>query len=689
MPRNRSTEDEDILRLNRQLDVLGQLTRVIVRAGSREELLNAVCRVLVERGALDLARISWLDVAGAEGVPAASCGQGSDLLGPFPFAAEEPSGEHGTPSCTVRAGQPFVCNNCGSEGQPCLLPPAVAEFGFRSCSLFPLRLQGQVRGALTLCAREPQRFREREAATLLEMAGNISFALDGFEAESQRARAEETLREAYKAASDIVDRMPAGLFLYDYIAPDRLYLKSGNPEAERLTGLRITDWIGREFNEIWPAARRAGITDYFLAALRENTVFETEDLEYRDERLTGAFRIRAFPLPDNRLAVAFENITERKRVETALRDSEALMSRAEELSDMGSFIWDLASDTLTWSRGLLRLVGWEPVRAATTLRETMAQLLHPDDKHRVQDEIARMIATRRTWPIEGRIIRSDGAERLWQSVAEFILDEQGAPRRCVVIFRDVTQRQADESRLANLQSQLNHTSRLAVMGEMVAEIAHELNQPLCSIGNFANACRNLASTPSCDLNQVREWSTATATAAGRAGDIVQRLLRFARKQEQARIMIGLRQLVQDALLLIRHEAQSRRVSVEVELPEEEVTVHAHPVQIEQVLVNLLRNSIEAFPDDVSGKRHVAIHATRRADAVQISVVDNGAGLPETELHGIFEPFFTTKPQGLGLGLPISRTIITDHGGDIWGTVNPSGGLSIHFTLPLAGESHEQ
>jgi two-component system sensor kinase FixL len=257
----------------------------------------------------------------------------------------------------------------------------------------------------------------------------------------------------------------------------------------------------------------------------------------------------------------------------------------------------------------------------------------------------------------------------------------------------VSERQL-KGRLADMQLQLHHASRLAAMGELAAGIAHEVNQPLCSIVNFANACRNIAHGESADLGQIQRWSDAIASSAAQAGDMIRRLISFARRTQADREVVRVQQLFDDAILLVQHEARVNRVAIRLATADPDLTVHAQPIPIHQVMVNLLRNSIDALGADLSPypqvpHRQVVVQAAQVADGVEITVLDNGPGVPESVLPKIFEPFYTTKPRGLGLGLVISRTIVEDHGGKIWAAANRDGGLAVHFTLPAGrDESHD-
>lgn len=223
---------------------------------------------------------------------------------------------------------------------------------------------------------------------------------------SARKQAEEALRTAYKTANDLVRSIPSGLFIYEHQAPDRLILASANPEAERLTGIRLEEWQGREFNEIWPVAREAGITDHYLEAMRSGVVFEAEDLQYRDDHLAGAFRVRAFRLPEDRLAVAFENITERKRSEDALRRSEATLRGILRAAPVG--IGMVTQRVLGWVNSQVEQISGYSMEE---LRGRSARMLYPNDEEydRVGALKYAQIRERGIGSVESRWQRKDGA----------------------------------------------------------------------------------------------------------------------------------------------------------------------------------------------------------------------------------------------------------------------------------------
>jgi two-component system sensor kinase FixL len=230
------------------------------------------------------------------------------------------------------------------------------------------------------------------------------------------------------------------------------------------------------------------------------------------------------------------------------------------------------------------------------------------------------------------------------------------------------------------------------MGEMVAGIAHEVSQPLYSVVNFAKASRNvLAGEGPPNLDELRQWNDEIATAAARAGEILRRLRSFARRAEPEYTRASIHELIEEAVELVAFEARGRQVAVELKLCEAAAPVDLHRVQIQQVLVNLLRNAYEAIEQVSVEVRRVTIRTRAAGQFVEVSVADSGPGLSPDQQLRMFEPFVTTKPDGLGMGLAISKTIVEAHGGTLWATSNPGGGAVFHFTLPVAtsGRTHAE
>lgn len=233
-----------------------------------------------------------------------------------------------------------------------------------------------------------------------------------------------------------------------------------------------------------------------------------------------------------------------------------------------------------------------------------------------------------------------------------------------------------------LQQRLGHVSRLATVGETATGIAHELNQPLAAIANYAQACERLLARPDADLTEVRAALREIAEQAVRAGDIIRRLRGLARPQRGAREAMDINTLVTELTDLVKSHADARHVRYRLELTEGLPKVEVHGAQIQQVILNLVHNAIEALQETPEKSRGVVLRTSRTDDgAVELSVCDTGPGIPATLIPHLFEPFSTTKPDGTGLGLAVSRTIIGQHQGTLSYRANASRGACFVLRLP--------
>jgi two-component system, LuxR family, sensor kinase FixL len=262
--------------------------------------------------------------------------------------------------------------------------------------------------------------------------------------------------------------------------------------------------------------------------------------------------------------------------------------------------------------------------------------------------------------------------------------------KCFIGFvRDLSERQHTESRFQELQSELVQMSRLTAMGEMASALAHELNQPLSAIANYLKGCRRMLSRrPDEASNKVSEALNAAAEQALRAGDIIRRLRDFVSRGETEKRVERVAKLIEEASAIALVGATERGIRVSFEIDPHAELVLADRVQIQQVLVNLMRNAMEAM--DGSERRELFISTSRTdEDMVSMSVADTGPGLSAAVRAQLFQPFFTTKHDGMGIGLSISRTIIEAHGGEIQAEPNPVGGAVFRFTLPAVSAEEVQ
>lgn len=259
------------------------------------------------------------------------------------------------------------------------------------------------------------------------------------------------------------------------------------------------------------------------------------------------------------------------------------------------------------------------------------------------------------------------------------------PPRFVGFICDISARVAAERAAAQAQDRLTHVARLSTMGEMAAGIAHEINQPLAAITTYAQACQRLLDRDKpLDVAEIRESVVQISRQALRAGEVIRRLRTFVANREVRRQPLGCNRLLEDLVTLARADLRAHDVDLRLDVQPHLPDVMADAVQLQQVLINLLRNAVDSTLQHGVVPREIVLRAVSVPDGVEISVRDHGPGVAPEALSRLFTPFFTTKPQGTGLGLAISRTIVQAHGGRLAYREHPGGGACFHFTLPAMG-----
>jgi PAS domain S-box-containing protein len=254
------------------------------------------------------------------------------------------------------------------------------------------------------------------------------------------------------------------------------------------------------------------------------------------------------------------------------------------------------------------------------------------------------------------------------------------------IEREIQERRRVEERIREREAELAHVTRLSTMGEMAATMAHELNQPLAAIANYAGGCLRRLQAGSASEKHLLDATEQITAQAQRAGRIIHRLRSFVRKREPRRTLVDVNDAVREAVSFSTPEARRYGVAVALELADTLPAVLADLVQVEQVILNLLRNGIEAMRGMQGGKRLLEVKTTARDDWVEVAIRDWGCGVPAEAAGRLFHPFFTTKPHGMGMGLAISQSIVSAHGGRIWTHPAADGGAVFRFTLPVARDS---
>jgi PAS domain S-box-containing protein len=381
---------------------------------------------------------------------------------------------------------------------------------------------------------------------------------------------------------------------------------------------------------------------------------------------------------------AIRDITDRKRAEQALRRSEAYLAEAQRLSHTGSWSWDpIADKVLYWSEEMFRIFGLDP-RAGVPSPEMFRQRVRPEDRGRMSERIRKAVNEKMDFVVAHGIVLPDGTGKHIQTIGHPVVNAIGELIEYVGTAMDVTERKQAEEALLNAQAALTHETRVTTLGEVSASIAHELNQPLTAIVNNANVCLDLVPA-SPGLEEVREALADMVSDAERASAIIERVRRMARRSEPEKAPLQLAYVVDDVLALAVTESTARRVEVHTEVPVDLPIVLGDRVQLQQVLLNLVVNAMDAMSSLKESERRIEIVGQPDSydghSGVRLSVTDRGIGLHGGETDRLFEAFYTTKANGMGLGLAISRSIIEAHGGRLWAESNNGPGATFAFHLP--------
>jgi signal transduction histidine kinase/CheY-like chemotaxis protein len=372
---------------------------------------------------------------------------------------------------------------------------------------------------------------------------------------------------------------------------------------------------------------------------------------------------------------------ERKKAEEAFRRSEMYLAEAQRLSHTGSFGWDRARGEIYWSDETYRIFECEPTIAPTI--EMVLDRTHPDDRMRLRQIIDRAWVEGSDFTAEHRLLTADGSVKYVRAVAH--PSTGGDPGSLVFVgaIMDITERkraEAERERLSQLEAVLAYMNRVSMMGEMAASLAHEIKQPIAVAAINAEACTRWLRRDAPDLAEASKAASEMAAAVMRAGGIIDRVSSLYRRGTPKRELVDLNEIVREMSVLLGDMANRTAVSIRTDLYPELPTTRADRVQLQQVLMNLMLNGIEAIQDRC-GELTVASKMAEDGHLL-ISVSDTGIGLSIDEAERVFEVFFTTKPRGTGMGLSISRRIIASHGGRLWASPNPGRGATFQFTLPV-------
>jgi PAS domain S-box-containing protein len=489
----------------------------------------------------------------------------------------------------------------------------------------------------------------------------------------QRARRRET--EARNAA--ILRALPDMMFLQTI---DGVYVDFHTPDQSQLLA-RPEQFIGRHMADVLPPELARQFEEHF-ARLRESRA--PRIVEYTLPMPDGEhhYEGRLVPCTSTEVLSVVRDITARKRAEAALSESEERYALATAAGGVGVWDWNLATNDLFVDPSLKAILGYHDDEIKNHL-DDWRRHVHPDDAPSVAAAAqAHIDGKSPMFEVEHRMLHRDGSIR-WFLARGSAVRRDGVAVRVIGTDTDITERKTSEQALQEAQDELTRVSRLTALGEFAASIAHEVSQPLTAIIMNAKTCLRWLSGTAPDLNEIRAAVWDVVESSRRATDVIRRYRELFRHHTVHKAPVDVNVVIREVSVLARAQLQGNHVALDTSLAEGLPTIVADRVELQQVLLNLIVNAIDAMEGVVPAARHIEIASTlANGDGVRVSVRDNGVGLEGVDMTRMFASSYTTKANGTGVGLAISRSIIEAHGGRLWAEGNPTGGATFLFTVPV-------
>jgi PAS domain S-box-containing protein len=373
------------------------------------------------------------------------------------------------------------------------------------------------------------------------------------------------------------------------------------------------------------------------------------------------------------------DIEARKRIEQQLRRSEAFLRQGQRISKTGSVGLDLVTGEHYWSDETYRILGL-PQETRPGFKPYLERV-HPDDVALVLEALERVKRNESDVDFEHRIVLPDGQVKHLRLLVN-PMHAASEELNTFGVIMDITATKLAEQEMHRAQTELTRVTRIATMAELTASIAHEINQPLSGILTNGEACLRWLGRSHPNIDEARDAMARVVVGARRANDVVRQLRALFTHKRAVPVSSDLTEMVRSTLPLLRSQINHHRGSVNLALTTNLPTIVADPVQIQQVLINLLTNGLQAPRKPDASERRITVETSHDHEGVTLSVSDDGMGIEDKHLASIFEPFFTTKTEGMGMGLSICRSIVESHGGKIFARTNAMGGATVGFILPF-------
>jgi PAS domain S-box-containing protein len=563
--------------------------------------------------------------------------------------------------------------------------PATMLGGARSIVSVPLLNDDVLIGVIVIYRQEVRPFTDRQIALVQDFAAQAVIAIENARLHADRLKAEESVRKAEGELRTVIDAIPAMAWS---ATPDGAadFVNRGWVEY---TNLSLEETKGFGWSEAIHPDDRAAFVDRFQKAVAAGKAYEDEG---RIRRADGEYRwflVRGAPLRDETGNVVkwfgtCLDIEERKRAEIERHQAGMESARLASIvasSDFAIISKELDGRVTSWNAAATRIFGYT---ADEMIGQSITRVIPPELHAEEKEIIAQVKRGELVYNYETVRIAKDGSRIDISVTVAPLRDKSGEVIGASKIARDITERKRAEEALGRARAELTRASRLTTMGELAGSIIHEINQPLAAVVGNAEVCLRWLDRDPPDLAEARDAISRLARDGRRAVDVISGLRALARKSDLALTHVDINDAIREVLALLRGELEHGEVTLRVNLFAADRPVLGDRVQLQQVLVNLIRNGVEAMSAITDRSRVLRISAQPiEAGEALVTVEDAGIGLDPAATDRIFDPLFSTKVNGMGMGLSICRSIVEAHRGRLWASPNLPHGTSFRFSVPFA------
>jgi PAS domain S-box-containing protein len=503
---------------------------------------------------------------------------------------------------------------------------------------------------------------------------------------TEKNQAEKALREVEERFRLTFEHIANGMAVFEAVGDGEDFrIKEFNPAAERICRVKRDEVLGRLISQAFPSIKDIGLFAVLQRVSRTGIAERLPASYYVDDNVALWVENDVIRLPSGEIVSIFDDITDRKLAEAEMRKSETWHRSLVELGVSAYIVLNEKRRIEYASQLVEKIFGWQP---AEMFGMSAFEFVISEDLEAASRFFAEIAKTpRRKKRIRVRVRLKNGDAKVVEMFGINLFDEP-AVRGIVLSSHDITEQVRAEERIESFRQELTHASRMASLGALAAGIAHEINQPLSIMSTWTEiAQREIRDRLSGDKREANLALARIDAALERSSLIVRNMRNFVRKSESSVTSISLAEAIEDVRMFLSHQIRTSGVAFSVESSPEFPPVLADRTQVQQVLMNLVLNALEAMECDEISARCMEIRVRTNGDLAEVAVSDSGCGLSPDQLEHIFEPFHTTKAEGLGLGLSICRSIIQWHGGRIWAARNADRGLTFTFTLPIAKEKN--